>query len=237
MQFKLYHLANSRSQRIIWLFAELNIPYELVIYETNLATPQKTSKKVVSTKSNNTIKYPTLEIIDKNTTIKLTESSAIAEYLCQQQQKLGVNLVDEASLDFCFYKNYVDASLMPLLVLKQVFQQIVAHTPWLVRPMSQLYKFGLNRSYLDPELKIQFEQLNRHLEQHHWLAGNTFSYADILLWFPLHAAQYAFPRFEQYSALTRYLHDLEARPAFQQSLKIGAWNADQFQYYWSITRA
>ncbi len=236
MQFKLYHLANSRSQRIVWLFAELDIPYELIISETNLTNANKNAKKVVSTK-NNAMKFPTLEIIDKNTTITLTESSAIAEYLCQQQQKLGVNLADEAGLDFCFYKHYVDASLMPLLSLKQVFQQIVVHTPWLVRPMSQLYKFGLNRSYLDPELKIQLEQLNRHLESHHWLAGNTFSYVDILLWFPLHAAQYAFPRFEQYSALIRYLNDLEARPAFQQSLQIGAWNADQFQYYWSMTRA
>ncbi len=50
MKFKLYHLANSRSQRIVWLFAELDIPYELIISETNLTNANKNAKKVVSTK-------------------------------------------------------------------------------------------------------------------------------------------------------------------------------------------
>lgn len=31
MQIQLYHLSCSRSQRIVWLLEELNLPYEFVI--------------------------------------------------------------------------------------------------------------------------------------------------------------------------------------------------------------
>ena len=31
MQIQLYHLSCSRSQRIVWLLEELNLPYELII--------------------------------------------------------------------------------------------------------------------------------------------------------------------------------------------------------------
>ncbi|MEG1697086.1 MAG: glutathione S-transferase, partial [Acinetobacter sp.] len=31
MQIRLFHLQNSRSQRIVWFLEELGLPYELVI--------------------------------------------------------------------------------------------------------------------------------------------------------------------------------------------------------------
>ena len=69
-----------------------------------------------------------------------------------------------------------------------------------------------------------------------WLAGDQFSYADILLWFPLHACTHAYPDFQAYNALERYLRQIKSRPAFQAALLKGQWSADEFQRYWEITQ-
>ena len=67
MNITLFHLPNSRSQRILWLLEELNCDYKLILAN---AVPD-----------DRTMKYPTIDILDHGTTLRLTESSAIAEFL------------------------------------------------------------------------------------------------------------------------------------------------------------
>ena len=71
----LHHLQNSRSQRILWLLEELELYYELKLHDATQARQTN-------------LKFPTLDIPHDTQTVRLTESSAIAEYLCQLQQKL-----------------------------------------------------------------------------------------------------------------------------------------------------
>lgn len=179
------------------------------------------------------LKFPTLSVQKNDTVQTLTESSAIAEYLAQHQQQLVLTPQDG---HYCFYLHYADASFMPNLALKQVFAQIARQTPWLVRFVSLAFKTAFNRGYLNPEMKQQLNQLNAHLQHHTWLAGDQFSIADILLWFPLHASQYAHPQFSDYPARLSYLTQIKSRPAFQTALQKGRWSAEEFQRYWHITQ-
>ena len=71
----LHHLQNSRSQRILWLLEELELYYEIKLHDATQARQTN-------------LKFPTLDISHNTQTIRLTESSAIVEYLCQLQQKL-----------------------------------------------------------------------------------------------------------------------------------------------------
>ena len=64
----LHHLQNSRSQRILWLLEELELSYELKLYDATQARQTN-------------LKFPTLDISHDTQTIQLTESSAIVEYL------------------------------------------------------------------------------------------------------------------------------------------------------------
>lgn len=219
----LHHLPNSRSQRILWLLEELKLDYELQIYIDKNNADAK-------------LKFPTLSVQKNDTAQTLTESSAIAEYLAQHQQQLVLSAQDEHYWHYCFYLHFADASFMPNLALKQVFAQIAQQTPWLVRFVSLAFKAAFNRGYLNPEMKQQLNQLNTHLQQHSWLAGDQFSIADILLWFPLHASQYAHPQFSDYPALIEYLKQIKSRPAFQTALQKGHWSAEKFQRYWQITQ-
>ena len=77
MKITLFHLPNSRSQRIVWLFEELQIDYDLQCHES------KSGKN-----KNNTMKYPSVELSINNATRILTESSAIAEYFAQHALQL-----------------------------------------------------------------------------------------------------------------------------------------------------
>ena len=225
MNITLHHLPNSRSQRILWLLEELSLNYDLIIYSKNTAD-----------KPNRQMKFPTLHIEQNSQSQTLTESSAVAEYLCQLEQKIMVQPADSSYWHFCFYKNFADAGFMPNLALKQVFTQIAQQTPWPVRFVSLAFKAAFNQGYLNPELEKQLQMLVSHLQQNIWLAGNQFSLADILLWFPLQACAYAYPQFSDYPALEQYLKQIKSRPAFQSALQKGHWSAEEFQRYWQITQ-
>ena len=216
----LHHLQNSRSQRIIWLLEELNLQYDIEFYTLDGGR-------------DHALKFPTLDLVDQG--LSFTESSAIAEFICSRHKALSVDMNDGQYWSFCFYKNFADASLMPNLALKQIFQQIKKQTPLPVRPIPFAIQYAFNRAYLNPELNRQLGQVNEHLSQHTWLSGDTFTYADILLWFPLHAAQYAYPQFSEYKNLNRYLKQIGERSAFKNALSRGNWSTDQFKEYWHVT--
>ncbi|MEQ1110533.1 glutathione binding-like protein [Acinetobacter johnsonii] len=219
----LHHLQNSRSQRILWLLEELELSYELKLYDT--AQAKQTN-----------LKFPTLDISHNTQTIRLTESSAIVEYLCQLCQKLIIPHDHTQYWNFCFYSHYSDASLMPNLALKQVFQHIKQQTPLLVRIMSLAFQSAFNHAYLNPELDRQLKEIDTHLSTHSYFAGDVFSYADILMWFPLYAASYATPQFAQYQSIQHYFTQIQSRPAFNTAMARGQSSASYFEHYWSITQ-
>ena len=219
----LHHLQNSRSQRILWLLEELELSYELKLYDT--AQAKQTN-----------LKFPTLDISHNTQTIRLTESSAIVEYLCQLCQKLIIPHDHTQYWNFCFYSHYSDASLMPNLALKQVFQHIKQQTPLVVRFVSLAFQSAFNYAYLNPELHRQLKEIDTHLSTHAYFAGDVFSYADILMWFPLYAASYATPQFAQYQSIQHYFTQIQSRPAFSAAMARGQWSASYFEHYWSITQ-
>ena len=123
---------------------------------------------------------------------------------------------------------------MPNLALKQVFQHIKQQTPLLVRIVSLAFQGAFNHAYLNPELHRQLKEIDTHLNTHAYFAGDVFSYADILMWFPLYATSYATPQFAQYQAIQHYFTQIQSRPAFNAAMARGQWSASYFEHYWSI---
>lgn len=220
MQIRLFHLANSRSQRIVWLLEELLLSYELIIYHhSNQQSPHPLSK------------FPTIEIIEQEHTTILAETSAIVDYLSYVSLQFGQNDLSTQQLqNFYYWKNYCDATFIPDLVLKQIFIQIVQRTPFPVRFISKFLKYGFDQQYLNPSLQRQMQFINQHLENHQWFAGDTFTIADILMWFPLLACTQNINHFQH---IQHYLKQIESRPAFQTALVKGQWSAIKFQQYWT----
>ena len=125
---------------------------------------------------------------------------------------------------------------MPNLALKQVFQHIKQQTHLLLRIVSLAFYSAFNHAYLNPELDRQLKAIDTHLNTHSYFAGDVFSYADILMWFPLYAASYATPQFAQYQSIQHYFTQIQSRHAFNAAMANGQSSASYFEHYCSITQ-
>lgn len=224
MQIRLFHLKNSRSQRIIWFLEELELNYQLTIKDHSVIGEDKNSPHQLS-------KFPTIEIIEQEKTSVLAETSAILDYLSHLHPQLGPNsLSSQQLLNFYYWKNYCEATFIPDLVLKQIFHQIAQRTPFPIRFVPKLLKYGFDQGYLNQLLQRQMKMIDEHLEQHAWFAGDQFTIADILMWFPLLACS---QNYIQFKHINRYLVQIENRPAFNNALIKGQWSASTFNAYWT----
>ena len=149
-----HHLEKSRSQRVLWLLEELNVPYQIKTYlrdkKTMLALPELKSVHPLG-------KSPV--ITDGDLTI--AESGAILEYLVdaygsRAPTELGVlkpMAGTPAHRQYVYWMHYAEGSLMPSLVMKLIFTD-PAHAIFcapdcapIVRQSSvQLYRSGHRRT-------------------------------------------------------------------------------------------
>lgn len=217
MKITLFHLPNSRSQRILWLLEELKCDYKLILGN---AVPDDQK-----------MKYPTVDILDHGTAFRLTETSAIAEFLSHHFKFLPDHLNNvQDSVNFFFWKNYADGSFMPDLALKQVFNQIVLQTPWPLRFISKSFQYAFHKGYLNSSLQKHMEKIEHHLSTRLWVDAE-FGISDILLWFPLQAC-YVSSNKLNYPHIGKYLHKISERPAFRVALKKGEFSEATFDKYW-----
>ncbi|MGE8558344.1 MAG: glutathione binding-like protein [Acinetobacter sp.] len=232
MHIRLFHKTNSRSQRILWLLEELNLEYELIHGDGSIPT-QAFAQLAHHDLS---LKFPTLHIVEDHAAdvICLTETAAIADYLSYRFDRLGIaQLSSSEILQYYFWKNFAEATFMPDMALKQIFAQIVQRTPFPLRFISQLLKVGFDQGYLNHALNQYVCRIDAHLKNHRYIAGDHFSIADIILWFPLLACTQSTTKFASLQHIQRYLQQIQNRPAFQRALEKGQWSAVQFQSYWS----
>jgi len=196
-----HHLADSRSQRILWLLEELELPYLVRRYErdrkTLLAPPALAKIHPLG-------KSPTVEVDGR----VLIESGAIAEYLVATAgDRLNPTGVEER-LRYRMFLHYAEGSLMPPLLAMLVLRRL-GPFGWPARPTI--------RRLIDQQLAW----LDGELTRRPWFAGNEFSAADIMMSFPLEAARDRAGLDEKRAHLWDWLARIQARPAYQAALGSG----------------
>src|SRR6185503_20793244 len=113
-----HHLENSRSQRILWMLEELDLPYEIKTYKREPTMQAPAALKAIHPLGKSPV------IVDDGVT--LAESGAILEYLVQKYGK-GRFVPTPGSEDwrrYVYFMHYGEGSLMPLLVMKLIFSRI-----------------------------------------------------------------------------------------------------------------
>ncbi len=211
-----HHLENSRSQRVLWLLEELEVPYEVVRYardpKTMLAPPEL--KKIFPLG-----KSPV--IVDGAVTV--AETGAIIEYILEQYGK-GRLIPPAGSPErrqFTFWLHYAEGSAMPWLLLKLVFLRMPAGAPWLLRPLVKGIADTVQKTFVDPQLRTHVDFWESELGKSEWFAGDELTAADIQMSFPIEgAAQRAFRKSDR-PVLAKYLQRIHARPAYQRALERG----------------
>ncbi len=212
-----HHLNNSRSQRVLWLLEELGLDYEIVRYERDPRTmlAPETLREVHPLG-----KSPV--ITDGERTI--AESGAIIEYLVDAHGggRLSPAPGTPERLRYTYWLHYAEASAMPPLLLKLVFDRIEqGPAPFLVRPIVRAVAARVKESFVQPQIERHLDYLETELGRHEWFAGGQFTAADIQMSFPLEAAAARGGLDARRPRLLAFLDRIHARPAYVQAIARG----------------
>jgi glutathione S-transferase len=208
----LHHLQQSRSQRILWLLEELGLGYELKQYprdaRTLLAPPELRAIHPLG-------KSPV--ITDGPHTV--AESGAIIEYLLARYGagRLRPPEGSAARLRYDYWLHYAEGSAMPPLLLKLVFSRLPRSAPLLLRPLVRGVAAGVQRGFIDPQLKTHAAFWESELTGAPWFAGDEFTAADIQMSYPLEAAA-ARAGLPLGPHVSDFLRRVRSRAAYQRAL-------------------
>lgn len=224
----IHHLTNSRSQRVIWLLEELGLKYNLIIHERCPKTRQA-GESLYQVHALG--KAPVL--IDGE--INLAESGAIFDYLVTSYGREALALTENSveKINYYYWKNFSEASLMPYLAMAQVFTRITQGTPFFFRPIIKLIFKKVNKGFLHKNLKSEMQMIEQHLSTHSFFAGDKFTAADILMEFMLSALSSRFFTQASHPHTSGYLLRIKERPAYIKAIKKGSWSEYEFNQYWS----
>lgn len=190
-----HHLEKSQSERVVWLCEELGITYELKRYDRQpggrAAPPEYKALHWSGT-------APVITDGD----VTLGESGAILEYIVGRygQGRLRVLPDSPEFADFLFWFHFVNASLMPNLLM------LMAEGNMAARIGERSYK-GLSA-------------LDAQLANHKWLAGEPFTIADIMMGYPLTTRRQLMPfDLSPYPNIQAYLKRVGARSAYRTAMQ------------------
>jgi len=195
-----HHLNESRSQRVLWLLEELNLPYEICKYArdatTRLAPPELQAVHPLG-------KSPVLE----DAGMKLIESGAIVDYLIRRHGGGRLQPVRDTS-DFELYNQWLHyaegSAMLPLLLKLYVGRLGEAGAPLAPR--------------INSELKNHLGYVDAALQGREWLVGDALSGADIQMSFVAEAAR---GLRVDYPHMDAWLRRFQHRPAYQRALARG----------------
>jgi glutathione S-transferase len=197
-----HHLENSRSQRVLWLLEELDLPYEVRRYErdskTMLAPPELRRVHPLG-------KAP---VIEDNGQV-IAETGAIVEYLVEKVPgRVGPPVRRDEVLRYRQFLHYAEGSMMPPLLAMLVVNRLGI----LGRPAK-----GAIQKMLD----VHLDWLESELATRDWFAGESFTAADIMMSFPLEACRHRAGLDGRRPNLIDWLERIHARPSYGTALQKG----------------
>ena len=197
-----HHLGISQSDRIVWLCEELEIPYKFVHYDrdpvTRMAPP---AYKALHPSG-------TAPIITDGDLV-LPESGAIIEYIIHKHGggRLAVAPSAPNYPDYLFWYHYANASMMP--------GQLIGVIVTMVGAIEDNDTVRALKARGDTGYKLVEERLGKVP----YFAGNEFTAADIIMFFPLTTFRLHSPRdLTPYPNIRAYLQRIGGRPAYKRAM-------------------
>jgi len=219
-----HHLNNSRSQRVLWLLEELEVPYELVKYERD-------PKTLLAPKTLQQIHPLGKSPVISDGDLVIAESANILEYLVDTYGKgrLVPAAGTPAYRHYRYFMHYAEGSLMPFLLLTLIFSKVkTAPMPFFVKPIARKIADTVSGNFVTPNVKRHLAFLGQHLANHTWFAGDELSVADIQMSYPIEAVVARAGGLEVSPKLADFVTRIQARPAYQRAVaKGGPVNPDE----------
>ncbi len=200
---KLSHAKGSRSVRIIWLFEELGMDYQLDTLERGKPNKAFSEASIFT-------KIPAIQDGD----ITLTESVAIIQYILQKYGGGGL----QPSVDSDDYAMYLQWLNFGESTLIQPIVEILVNT--MFRSEENRHQYSIDSGI--QSFKKIIQSLDPVLSQQNYLLGSQFSAADIVNGYTLRLANrlQLLDDSEGIENVCDYFRRLEAREAYQKAISI-----------------
>ncbi|MES2249893.1 MAG: glutathione S-transferase [Pseudomonadota bacterium] len=213
-----HHLNNSRSQRVLWLLEELELPYEIVHYQRD----PKTMLAPASLKAVHPLGKSPVVTTDDGAT--LAESGAIIESLIERygQGRLAPAPGSPEALRYRYWLHFAEGTAMSPLLLKLVFDRIeTSKMPFFAKPIAKAIASKAKSAFIHPNIAGHLNFMEAELGRSEWFAGNEFTGADIQMSFVVEASRARGGLDAKRPRLMAYLERIHARPAYQRALERG----------------
>ena len=213
-----HHLNNSRSQRVLWLLEELELPYEIIHYQRD----PKTMLAPSTLRAVHPLGKSPVVVTDDGLT--LAESGAVVATLIERHGngRLAPPAGTPDALRYRYWLHYAEGSAMPPLLLKLMFDKIEkARMPFFAKPIARSIAGKAKAAFIMPNIKTHLDFMEGELGKSKWFAGNAFSGADIQMSFPVEAALARGGLDASRPRLMDYLERIHARPAYKRALERG----------------
>jgi len=200
-----HHLGKSQSERIVWLCEELGIPYQLKRYTRDPVTILAPAE------------YKALHPIGAAPVITdgdllLAESGAIVDYIMAKYGNgrlvLGPDEPDFAQFLYWFHfaNGTLQAGMGRLMILNRL--KLAQDNPMLVATRTRVDR--------------AFDLVDARVRDAEYLAGDTFTTADIMMGFSLTTMRYFQPYdLSRCPNVVKYLGRIGARPAYRRAMEKG----------------
>jgi glutathione S-transferase len=200
---KLFHAKGSRSVRIIWLFEELGMDYQLDTVERGKPNKAFGEASIFA-------KIPAIQDGD----ITLTESVALIQYILQKYGGGGL----QPSVDSDDYAMYLQWLNFGESTLIQPIVEILVNT--MFRSEENRHQYSIDSGI--QSFKKIVQSLDPVLSQQNYLLGSQFSAADIVNGYTLRLANrlQLLDDSEGIENVCDYFRRLEAREAYQKAISI-----------------
>ena len=199
----LFHLDQSRSERIIWLLEELALEYKLEVF---LRQPDLYGPPALKT-AHALGRAPVIQ----DGEVVLAESGAIVEYLIARHGQGRLSAAPDAPefSQYLYWLHYAEGSLMLQLLREWSLDRML--------PDADSHP-GMAR--VRDGTKAHLSSVEARLQTSPYLAGPMFTAADIMMAYPFTTFRRICPvDLSPYPAVRDYVARLEARPAFQKATR------------------
>lgn len=182
----LHWLSQSRSHRVVWLLEELNLKYDVKVY--NRTKEYRAPNDLL--KVHPLGKSPLLEIHSKDggKSEILAESGHIFSYLLRNFDKENKLKGNNEQVDY--YLHFTEGSFQGLQVSLLINDMAVQKTPFGAHYLVKGLLGIINRQFYIPESIRIYDFIESTIKQQHesgsdYIVGNTLTAADIILSFPI----------------------------------------------------
>lgn len=204
----IHHLHDSRSERIIWLMEELELPYALDFHSRVAIGGGRLAPDALQ----KVHPFGTAPIITDGD-VTIAESGAIVEYIVHKHGggRLAVAPQSANYGEYLFWLHFAEGTLMSQILREFLLDRVEADPD----------AFAAKR--LRERNRMYFKYVDARLAAVPYFAGSEFTAADIMMVFPFTTLQ-LFKKIDlaPYPALRAYLERIAVRSAYAKAMKLAS---------------